>query len=200
VLDFGCGDGDVLGALSSLWWTVGLERRLDDLALARTSDSLKVVAAEGSAPPFSRSFDMVGLFDVVEHVEDDRELLRRATALVSPGGWVLLTVPADPRLWSSLDTYAGHYRRYTRHMMVDLLTAANLRVERLLPLFRVLWPLGRLKAAFAGKTPIRDPEKEYRVPPLINRVLLSGLAMERTLAGVSPRGTGTSWLAAARVP
>ncbi len=198
VLEFGCGDGDVLASLSERWWAVGLERRLDDLRMAQACGAQKVVAAEGGAPPFLGAFDLVGLFDVVEHVEDDLGLLRRAAGLAVGGGWILLTVPSDPRLWSSLDVYAGHHRRYTRRMLVELLEGADLRVEGVLPLFRMLWPLARVKAVFQREKRIADPEAEYRVPPWLNRLLLAGLSLERRIGGGSARGVGTSWLAVAR--
>jgi SAM-dependent methyltransferase len=200
ILEFGCGDGDVLAALSREHTAFGLERRLEDLTAARRSGSLSVVAGEGGAPPFSRSFDLVGLFDVVEHVEDDVGLLRIASSLARPRGWVLLTVPADPALWTTLDEYAGHHRRYTRAMVDDLFREASLELVSVAPMFRVLWPLARARAAVRGTRPVEDPESEYRVGALSNRLVSAALRAERRLFRRSSRGYGTSWLAAARVP
>lgn len=200
VLELGCGDGDVLSALATRWWSVGLERNLDDLAALRAHSALRVVAAEGGAPPFAEAFDLVGLFDVVEHVEDDAGLLRLAARFAAPGSWILATVPADPRLWTTLDVYAGHFRRYGREDLRRLFERAGLELVRLSPVFRSLWPLARLKAAWRGSRPITDPQSEYRVSPFVNGVLSAGLALEGALLGSSPAGAGTSWLAAARTP
>lgn len=199
VLEFGCGDGDVLAALARDHRSFGFDRGLEDLAAAR-SDSLSVVAGEGAAPPFPRCFDLVGLFDVVEHVPNDVGLLRIASSLTQPGGWVLLTVPADPALWTTLDEYAGHERRYTRAMVEDLCRKAPVELVSVTPLFRVLWPLARVRAALRGTRPVDDPESEYRVGARWNRLLAAALRAERRLLGRSPRGTGTSWLAVTRVP
>jgi SAM-dependent methyltransferase len=199
ILEFGCGDGDVLAALSRQHTAFGLERRLEDLTAARRGGPLTVVAGEGGAPPFSRSFDLVGLFDVVEHVADDVGLLRIASSLVRPGGWVLLTVPADPALWTALDEYAGHERRYTRSMVEQLCGKASLEVVSVAPLFRFLWPLARLRAAMRGRRPVEDPESEYRVGSLSNHLLSAALRAERRLFRRSSRGRGTSWLAVARI-
>jgi hypothetical protein len=46
-------------------------------------------------------------------VEDDVALLRDALSRVAPGGRLIVSVPAWPRLFSSHDEHLGHYRRYT---------------------------------------------------------------------------------------
>jgi SAM-dependent methyltransferase len=198
VLELGCGDGEIAAVLSSRWRTVALERRLDDLLLARRRGVSGLVAAEGEAPPFLRRFDLIGLFDVVEHVRDDVGLLRTASALAVPGGRILLTVPADPRLWSKFDRYAGHYRRYTRGMLTELLRKAGIEAVQIFPLFRVLWPLGRVNALLHGRDEVKDPGEEYRVAGFSNWLLARALSLERLVLGDSERGTGTSWLAAGR--
>jgi SAM-dependent methyltransferase len=200
ILEFGCGDGHVLAALSHQHTAFGLERHLEDLIAARRDAPLSVVAGEGGAPPFSRSFDLVGLFDVVEHVGDDVGLLRIASSLARPRGWVLLTVPADPALWTALDEFAGHERRYTRAMVEDLCGNASLELVNVAPMFRFLWPLARVRAAIRGTRPVEDPESEYRIGALSNRLLTTALRAERRLFGRSSRGLGTSWLAVTRVP
>ena len=200
VLDLGCGDGEVLAELSRHFQAVGLDPRVNDLSLARHRGVTRLVAARGDSPPFARCFDLVGLFDVVEHVADDAGLLRRAAELVVPGGFLLLTVPADPRLWGKFDRYAGHYRRYTKRALQDLLRDAALEQARILPLFRILWPLARIQILLGRQKDVADPEREYRVPGIWNALLRGSLAVERRLCGASEKGTGTSWLAVARIP
>jgi SAM-dependent methyltransferase len=199
VLDFGCGDGEVLTELSRHFRAVGLDPRVNDLALARRRGATRLVAARG-ALPFTRCFDLVGLFDVVEHVGDDVRLLRDAAGLAVPGGYVLMTVPADPRLWSKFDRYAGHYRRYTRRALEGLLRDAGLEQVRLLPLFRILWPMARVNALLGKRQEVTDAGQEYRVARIWNALLRGALALERSLFRSSERGTGTSWLAVARTP
>jgi len=200
LLDLGCGDGEVLVELSNVSPAVGLDPRINDLSLARRRGASRLVNADGDRPPFARTFDLVGLFDVVEHVEDDIGLLRRARDLVVPGGFVLLTVPADPKLWGKYDRYAGHYRRYSRPALQDLLRRAGLERIRILPLFRILRPLARVQSLLQKKQDVADPAREYRVAPIFNRALRLGLAFERRLFGSSEKVTGTSWLAAAQLP
>ena len=56
----------------------------------------------------------VGIFDVVEHVADDRGFIREIATVLQPGGMLYLTVPAYGWMWSNADVVAGHHRRYTR--------------------------------------------------------------------------------------
>ena len=71
----------------------------------------------------------VGLFDVLEHVEDDRAFIRTVRNYLSPGGMVYVTVPAFEWLWSQEDVSAGHYRRYTPRSLSRVLKEAGLQVE-----------------------------------------------------------------------
>ena len=57
--------------------------------------------------------DAIGLFDVIEHVENPATLLSEARRVIRPGGHLLVTVPAIRWLWSEHDRRAGHFRRYT---------------------------------------------------------------------------------------
>ena len=81
-------------------------------------------------PP--RRFDSIICFNVLEHIRDDGEALRRFRSLLSPGGHVLLLVPAHRSLWSPFDESVGHERRYDRRTLghglrQNGLTAAEVR-------------------------------------------------------------------------
>lgn len=72
--------------------------------------------------PFVDHFDAVGLFDVIEHIQDDALVVRNLHTMLRPDGLVLLTVPAHRWLWSRVDALSGHYRRYDRQSVATLLT------------------------------------------------------------------------------
>ena len=65
-----------------------------------------------TCPATIASARLVLLTDVLEHVRDDFQLLSELLSLAQPGTYFLLTVPADPSLWSQHDQAFGHYRRY----------------------------------------------------------------------------------------
>src|SRR5262249_14522534 len=71
----------------------------------------------------------VGLFDVLEHIEDDVAFLRSLRRLLKPGGRLYVTVPAFPPLWSAEDEHAGHFRRYTRRSLNEVLERGGFRAE-----------------------------------------------------------------------
>lgn len=75
------------------------------------------------------SLPAVGLFDVLEHLPDDRAVLESLARLVPLGGRLYLTVPAFSWLWSDDDDLAGHHRRYTRRRLREVVTAAGFVVE-----------------------------------------------------------------------
>ena len=79
-----------------------------------------------------------GLFDVLEHIEDDTGFLRRVNEVLAPGGRVYLTVPARQFLWSTEDTAAGHYRRYSPATLAGPLERAGFEVEFLTTIFWLL--------------------------------------------------------------
>ncbi|MCH2143354.1 MAG: methyltransferase domain-containing protein [Phycisphaerales bacterium] len=77
----------------------------------------------------SHSVAAVGLFDVIEHIDDVGSLLREVKRVLRPGGHVAITVPALPWLWSSEDVYAGHFRRYTKHRLKRSLSDLGFTVD-----------------------------------------------------------------------
>jgi SAM-dependent methyltransferase len=77
------------------------------------------------------SVDAVIAVNVLEHIEDDRAVLRLMSSIVRPRGAVLLLVPALPWLYGTLDVAFGHWRRYSKAGLVDLLTREGLSIRTL---------------------------------------------------------------------
>ena len=95
--------------------------------------------AEEMASPGSQGapYDAALLVNVLEHVEDDVQMLRQLFDLLRPGGALLLFVPALPFLYGPMDVRVGHFRRYTRAGLADVIKRAGFHIE-LLKFFDVL--------------------------------------------------------------
>jgi glycosyltransferase involved in cell wall biosynthesis len=81
------------------------------------------------APLAARGIDTILCLNVLEHVEDDRQALRRLHAALVPGGRLLLLVPAHRALYGAIDRAIHHCRRYERAELVARLEEAGFRVE-----------------------------------------------------------------------
>jgi len=149
--------------------------------------------------PLRMDFDVAGMFDVIEHVDDDVAALAAMRSAVRPGGGVLITVPQHPSLWSAADEFAHHRRRYTRRDFRAKIEAAGLRVVRLTSFASIVPPLMVLSRLIPRGE--YDPEFELRIGAATNGILLALSTIERGIiaAGVS-LPAGGSLLAVAERP
>ncbi len=171
LVEIGCGGGSFLPIAAEFGRVVGIEASPEFLEVARRRG---FTVLEGSLPdriPLAAgSCDVALLFDVLEHIEDDREALRAVAGLLKPGGLVICTVPAYQWLWSSHDEVLGHRRRYTARGLRRLAGEAGLR-----PL-RVTYFNALLALPIAGfrllrrRRHARDHDLT-RVPPFLNALL-----------------------------
>lgn len=85
----------------------------------------------GPGTSFPGRFDSIVYLNVLEHVDDDAEEMRRAFQALRPGGHLCVFVPALRWLYGRLDAEVGHRRRYHRADLREVVTGAGFRVERL---------------------------------------------------------------------
>ena len=83
----------------------------------------------------------IGLFDVLEHIEDDVSFLEKINRLLTVNGKVFISVPTYKFLWSENDLSAGHYRRYSAKSLSDLLRNCGFSIEYKSYFFSFLVPL-----------------------------------------------------------
>ena len=134
VLEVGCGTGYTLYALrGALPYAELTATELFDeglaVARARWSDVM-LLQADARALPFGEEFDLVGAFDVIEHIDDDSGALQEAYRVLRPRGGLLITVPQHRWLWSEADEYAHHQRRYTRGTLTRVVRHAGFDIIR----------------------------------------------------------------------
>jgi hypothetical protein len=98
-----------------------------------------VVCATTDAARFRpRSLPAIGLFDVIEHIENRAAFVDSMASLLTPGGRLFATVPTYSALWSNEDIAAGHFRRYTASTFRGLLESAGFRIDFCTYFFRFL--------------------------------------------------------------
>jgi SAM-dependent methyltransferase len=115
IVDVGCGVGGLVADLARAGLRVAgaCDSYVEGLRIARQRvEAPLFVVDEGPFPPLAPGQDLIGLFDVLEHIDDDRGALRSVAEVLRPGGVLVLTVPAHPFLFDEADRLAHHRRRY----------------------------------------------------------------------------------------
>jgi len=200
VLEIGCGMGTLSGAMSSSLPHVKImatDVLLEALSRAQCRfPNVEFVQMDVTHLPFEEEFDVAAAFDVIEHLDDDRAALHAMRDAVKPGGGVLITVPQHPSLWSAVDDFSHHRRRYTRSELRSKLQSAGFTVVRMTSFASIVLPL--LIVSRRRSVPF-DPERELRVPAAANRILSALSRVERLLIeGGCSLPAGGSLLVAAR--
>lgn len=188
VLEIGCGTGYTLKALHNALpdaHLTGTDLFEEGLDVARGRwPSLRLMQADARALPFGCEFDLVGAFDVLEHIDDDAAVLAELRRVVRPGGGVIVTVPQHQWLWSAADDYARHERRYSRAELVSRTEAAGFQVRMVTSFLTLALPamaLSRVSRRLRGQngTAEFDPWAEFRIPRALDRTLELLAAAER---------------------
>ena len=142
--EMGCGTGFVLAAVAQAFpaWAVhGFDIHNEAVAFSRQRTPRALVRqADIHSLPQDHAYDVVGIFDVLEHLDDDLAALQGIHRILRPAGLLILTVPQHPGLWSPYDDAARHRRRYRREEMRRRLTAAGFSVRFLSSFVSTLWP------------------------------------------------------------
>lgn len=143
MLDIGCGIGGMVGGLQSLGRLnlTGSEIYLSGLKYARSRlPAAEFIQLDATKIPFRDAFDIIGAFDVLEHIDEDETVMASVRDALRPGGLFLITVPQYPWMWSHLDDIVHHKRRYTRSELVRKLRASGFDVLRTTSFVSLLFP------------------------------------------------------------
>ena len=198
ILEIGCGTGHNLAMLSQFGRVDGLE--LDEQARAVAEQRLGRSVMKAPLPEIAgvadQHYDLVGAFDVIEHIDNDRAALASIAAKIAPGGKLVMTVPAHQWMWSAHDVVNHHKRRYSKRALKRLIDASPLRLDRIGYFNSLLFPVAvaeRMASKLRGKD-----EADLALPPApLNAVLERAFAAERHLVGRVPLPPGLSLFAVA---
>jgi len=187
LLEIGCGTGYVLSGISKKFpqrTLFGSKIFIAGLGFAASRvPSAKFMQMDARKIPFENEFDAIGAFDVLEHIKEDEQVLHQIYAALKPEGWILLTVPQHAWLWSPVDEYALHERRYTASHLHKKIEAAGFRLIRSTSFVTTLLPALMISRLLQRRVPDEnfDAAAELKISPWLNtlfsRVLGSELAL-----------------------
>ena len=197
ILEVGCGRGFVVESLRRAGLDCSGVEAAEVDPVAGAAAFVRTSVHAGQLPEEERRrYDTVLLLDVIEHLPDTVGFLRDLVDAFPALSRVIVTVPARPELWSNYDHYFGHFRRYTRPMLVDLANELGWAIREMSYFFHLLylpaWLMAHVKGSRA--TQLKPPGPAMRV---VHRLISLGMMADHYL--LPGRLAGTSLIASFRV-
>lgn len=199
VLEVGCGLGNLTRHLAGRHLVVGIDISPSSVEYVRRRyagyPSVDAIVSDISSPSSLElacfEFDTAISINVFEHIEDDELALEHTWELLSPGGVLLLVVPAHQLLYGTMDQAIGHFRRYDRRELADKLHNAGFEIR----VQKHLNALGAVGWFFSGRI-LRSQTPPKGQLKLMNLIIPFVRRIERLL----PPPFGVSLFTAARRP
>lgn len=182
-LEIGCGTGYVLSGMASAFPGVqfhGSEIFTAGLAFAAARQpAINFMQMDARHIPFVDEFDAIGAFDVLEHIKEDEQVLMQMREALKPSGIMLLTVPQHAWLWSTVDEYACHVRRYSAKELRAKIENVGFEILRSTSFVSSLLPAMWIsRYAQKGSTKDANAATELNISPWLNNILETILVAE----------------------
>jgi SAM-dependent methyltransferase len=182
--EIGCGTGFVLSGLRQkfpMLHLVGSEAFSEGLTFAQKRlPTVTFLQMDARWMPFECEFDVIGAFDVLEHIEEDQVVLEQMFQTAKPGGGIILTVPQHQFLWSVVDEYSFHKRRYSRRELMRKVKQVGFEVKLVTSFVTFLLPLMLTSRLKRDRTRDNfDLLAEYKIGSCLNQLLEKILGLER---------------------
>lgn len=183
-LEIGCGTGFVLSNIESRFsefdiygseiFTQGLK-----FASSRLSEKVSLFQMDARQIPYDNEFDVIGAFDVLEHIEEDQIVLSEMYRSTVKGGGIILTVPQHPWLWSQADDFACHVRRYSSKELRRKVEKAGFSILKITSFVSLLLPLMMMsRLQISKKKKDYDVFTELTIDKRLNSILEKIMKME----------------------
>jgi 2-polyprenyl-3-methyl-5-hydroxy-6-metoxy-1,4-benzoquinol methylase len=199
ILDIGSGTGLIAKSMQSSGYDVSVAD-IHEKALQKACDLgvKQCYLMDIYEPPFENKFDVITLFDVIEHLDNDDKALHNVFRMIKPGGKLILTVPAHQWLWNNHDTVAGHKRRYSKKTLINTMESAGFNILKCTFMFRLLLPLFIIRKYYGH---VHQKNKEmFAISSIVNNALASICKFERRFGNWIPDIAGGSLMVVAIKP
>jgi SAM-dependent methyltransferase len=150
-LELGYGAGDMLLMYAELGLTVygfDISEEAFQNAKLRVENHGKINLCENGADAYNQKYDYIMAFEVLEHVEDDASCVREWWEMLEDSGRLLISVPAHASKWGASDVAVGHYRRYEKQDLSEMLWHSGFRILRL---WNYAYPISVLLDVFSNR-------------------------------------------------
>ena len=183
-LEIGCGTGYVLSGIANEFlhaelygseiFTAGL-----DFAVTRLP-KVNFMQMDARNIPFVDEFEVIGVFDVLEHIKEDELVLSQIHTALKSQGYLLITVPQHQWLWSAVDEYACHVRRYNNADLVRKIKTAGFEIVRTTSFVTTLLPAMMVSRFFQNNKSAGtlDATAELKINPVLNFIFYMALRFE----------------------
>ncbi len=132
--------------------------------------------------PFENEFNVIGAFDVIEHIKEDKQVFTQMFNATKYNGRIIITVPQHRWLWSQADEYAHHVRRYTAKELKNKVESAGFKVIRMTSFVSLLLPLMMISRLKPRQANVKyDVLSEFKISPVLNNILELILTLELAL-------------------
>lgn len=192
-LEIGCGTGFVLSGVADAYPKAKLQgSEIFTAGLVFASErepAIDFMQMDARNIPFVEEFDVIGAFDVLEHITEDGQVLAQMHNALKPNGVAILTVPQHAWLWSPVDDHACHVRRYSSKDIHSKVGAAGFEILRSTSFVSSLLPAMFVSRMLQkrGSREGKDATAELKISPWLNYVFETALRAEIQLirGGVS---------------
>jgi SAM-dependent methyltransferase len=184
-LEIGCGTAFVLSGIAQAFPDMRLAgSEIFSQGLAFAAERLPVaelMQMDARRIPYQEEFDVIGAFDVLEHIVEDENVLQEINKALKPAGGMLLTVPQHQFLWSAADESAHHVRRYSARDLREKVERAGFKVLRMTSFVSLLLPLMLASRWSKGRTKTEQGSAELSLASSVDVLLEYVMRVEISL-------------------
>lgn len=133
ILEIGCGIGNFTKSLTKYGkvWAIDIDPQGIEKTREVVNGRVRIGFGDLETNKFffgNRKFDTIVCLNVLEHIKDDLKALKNLNKLLRPGGFLILLVPLHQFLYGQIDRSIGHFRRYSKSELNEILKKVGFKI------------------------------------------------------------------------